>query len=163
MSKVFLSYAAEDHFFAGLAVVTLAAAEIELWRDIHQIAAGSEWREGIETEISNCLAVVVALSPHSAKSAYVTYEWAYALGKGKPVIPLKLSECEMHKRLENIQYLDFSVPMAQPWDPLIARIREEETKAKSAQQPPSAEHVNAILGYVNQQLHQLAVWPVRPG
>jgi hypothetical protein len=149
MSKVFLSYAAEDHFFAELAGVTLAGAGIEMWRDKGQLVPGTEWRKGIETGISASLAVLVALSPHSAESSYVTYEWAYALGKGKPVIPLKLLECNKHERLEILQDLDFSVPVGKPWDRLIALIREEETKTRSAPLPPSPEHVKTLLDYVN--------------
>jgi hypothetical protein len=154
MSKVFLSYSAKDHFFAELAGVKLAAAGIELWRDNGQLVAGSDWRQGIETGISNSLAVLVALSPHSAESSYVTYEWAYALGKGKPIIPLKLLKCSVHPRLEILQHLDFSVPMAQPWDPLIARIREEEMKAESTRRLPGPESVDAVFHYVNQNLRQ---------
>ena len=150
MSKVFLSYSDKDHFFAERAVEKLAAADIELWRDKGQLVPGTEWRKGIETGISNSLAVLVALSPHSAESLYVTYEWAYALGKSKLVIPLKVENCEVHDRLKMIQQLDFSVPVAKPWDRLIARIREEETKLKSAPQPLSPEQVNALHSYVNQ-------------
>lgn len=157
MSKVFLSYASEDHFFAELAGVTLAAAGIEMWRDKGQLVPGTEWRKGIETGISTSLAVLVALSPHSAESSYVTYEWAYALGKGKPVIPLKLLDCNKHERLEILQDLDFSVPVGKPWDRLIALILEEEMKARSGPLPLSPEQLNAALGYVNQQMNQLAV------
>jgi hypothetical protein len=153
MSKVFLSYSAEDHFFAELAGEKLAAAGIEMWRDKGQLVPGTEWRKGIETGISTSLAVLVALSPHSAESSYVTYEWAYALGKGRRVIPLKLLECSVHKRLEILQDLDFSVPVGKPWERLIALIREEEMKARSALLPPSPEQVNAALGYVNQLRH----------
>ena len=150
MSKVFLSYSDKDHFFAERAVEKLAAADIELWRDKGQLVPGTEWRKGIETGISTSLAVLVALSPDSVKSSYVTYEWAYAMGKGKYVIPLTIRKCKAHKRLDDLQAFDFSVAMAQPWESLIALIRDEEMKARSAPLPPSQEHVNAVLGYVNQ-------------
>jgi hypothetical protein len=45
---------------------------------------------------------MVALSVNSAESSYVTFEWAYALGKGKVLIPLKLTECTVHPILETI-------------------------------------------------------------
>lgn len=157
MSKVFLSYSDKDHYFAERAVDKLAEADIELWRDKGQLVPGTEWRKGIETGISTSLAVLVALSPDSAKSSYVTYEWAYAMGKGKHVIPLKLRQCKVHKRLDDLQALDFSVPMVQPWERLIELIREEEMKARSAPLPPSPEHLNAARGYVNQYLNQLTV------
>ena len=81
MSTVFLSYSKKDYFFAELLEIKLFEAGITLWRDQGQLRAGMDWRQGLETGISACLAVVVALSANSAESSYVTFEWAYALGK----------------------------------------------------------------------------------
>src|SRR6266511_1903842 len=164
---VFLSYSTKDYFFAELAEIKLGQAGIQLWRDQGNLIAGTDWRQGIETGISNCLAVLIALSDHSAESSYVTYEWAYAIGKGKSVIPLKLNECKMHPRLETIQYLDFSVSGALPWQSLIDRIKEIEadsetsliniqnTSEKLATNPDDAV-VKAILDYLNQRGYQMA-------
>jgi hypothetical protein len=114
MITVFLSYSTKDHYFAELAGIKLAQADIMLWRDKGQLVAGADWRQGVEHGISTSLAVLVALGSYSAESSYVTYEWAYALGKGKTIIPLKLTECLIHPKLEPIQYLDFSIPGALP-------------------------------------------------
>lgn len=107
----------------------------------------------------------MALSGSSAESSYVTFEWAYGLGKGKTVVPLKLEICNVHPRLEPIQYLDFSVPGSLPWNLLIERIREIEGDATSqedlvaaaslrepTQQDPT---VKAILSYLNQRGYQM--------
>lgn len=110
MPTVFLSYSTKDHHFAELAGIKLAEKGITLWRDQGQLRAGSEWRGAIERGISDSIAVVVALSENSAESSYVTFEWAYGLGKGKTVVPLRLEACKIHPRLEPIQYLDFSSP-----------------------------------------------------
>ena len=124
MTTVFLSYSTKDFFFADLAEIKLKEADIRLWRDQGHLVTGEDWRSGIERGLSESAAVVVALSPNSAQSSYVTYEWAYAMGRGKPIIPLKLEECQIHPRLEAIQYLDFSNRAAQPWQSLIERIRQ---------------------------------------
>src|ERR1700741_4757513 len=141
MPTVFLSYSTKDHFFAELAGIKLAEAGINLWRDQGQLRAGSEWRGGIERGISDSIAVVVALSENSAESSYVTFEWAYGLGKGKTVVPLKLEACRPHPRLEPIQYLDFSVPGSLPWNLLIERIREIEADATSQEDLVAASKV----------------------
>ena len=41
----------------------------------------------------------------------MTYEWAFALGSGVPVLPLLLNsaEADLHPRLRTLQYLDFSI------------------------------------------------------
>jgi hypothetical protein len=166
MAKVFLSYSTKDHYFAELAAIKLEGAEIQLWRDQGQLRAGRDWRGGIERGIAESIAVLVALSQNSAESSYVTFEWAYALGQGKTIIPLKLENCNLHPRLEPIQYLDFSVPGSLPWDQLIERIVEIESYATSeenlkvneaATEPlPQDPTVKNILAYLNQRGYQMA-------
>ena len=86
--------------------------------------------------------------------------------KGKTVVPLKLENCKVHPRLEPIQYLDFSVPGALPWNLLIERIKEIENEATSEEdlraaaaadqaEPPQDLTVKAILGYPNQRGYQM--------
>jgi hypothetical protein len=161
-----LSYATGDYFFAELASIKLAESGIKLWRDQGQLRAGDDWRHGIERGIGESLAVVVALSTKSAESSYVTYEWAYALGKGKVIIPTRLNHCPIHPKLEPIQYLDFSNHANLPWASLVERILEVEVDALSANK--AAEEANskgvkpvdpvakAILAYLNQRGYQTA-------
>ena len=164
---VFLSYSRNDHHFAELAEIKLAEAKIKLWRDQGQLRAGNDWRQGIERGISDSSAVLIALSTTSSESSYVTYEWAYALGNGKTIIPLKLTECVLHPKLATIQYLDFSIPGVLPWSPLIERIREVETaqepaasnttiQSAAAPGDPDDVYVKAILDYLNQRGYQMA-------
>ena len=111
--------------------------------------------------------MLVALSANSAESPYVTFEWAFALGKGKAVIPLRLSQCVIHPKLETIQYLDFSVPVALPWESLVERVREIETDIKPVAPKASTDFATslptpedtqamAILAYLNQRGYQMA-------
>lgn len=156
---VFLSYSNKDHFFAELVGIKLEEAGITLWRDRGMLIPGTDWRQGIESGISNCIATLVALSQSSADSAYVTYEWAYAIGKGKPVIPLKISDCNIHPRLTTIQHLDFTVASALPWQSLIDRIKEIETEDGQTQvenlKNNYDDSVKAILDYLNQRGFQM--------
>lgn len=162
--EVFLSYSSEDRFFADLLEIKLAEANIKLWRDKGSLVSGTEWRQGIEAGISKSTAVLIALSESSSKSAYVTYEWAYAIGKGKTVIPIKIEECNIHPRLEVIHYLDFSSGNALPWELLIERIKgvelvAEQTGAKSKNtagklSTEDREYVKEILNYLDQRGYQ---------
>jgi hypothetical protein len=164
MLQVFLSYSTRDHFFAELAAIELAKAEITVWRDQRRLRAGMHWQQEIERGISDSIAILVALSSHSAESAYVTYEWAYGLGKGRPIVPLMLTECNVHPRLRSIQSLDFSVPGALPWEILVERIKEIESDGDMSDEvtPESATpgledpNVKAILAYLNQRGYQAA-------
>jgi len=165
MTTVFLSYSTNDHYFAELAGIKLAEAEITLWRDQGQLRAGSDWRSGIEYGISESIAVLVAMSQDSVESSYVTFEWAYGLGKGKTIVPLRLEAFNVHPRLEPIQYLDFSVPGSLPWNLLIERIQEIENDATAREDldaataitepTPQDATVTAILTYLNQRGYQI--------
>jgi hypothetical protein len=166
MATVFLSYSTKDHLFAELTSIKLGESNITLWRDHGQLRAGEEWRIGIERGIADSMAVLVALSQNSVESPYVTFEWAYALGKGRNVIPLKLDGSKVHSRLEPIQYLDFSVPGSLPWNLLVERIREieadatakDDLSAASILLPPLQQPdpmVKAILTYLNQRGYQM--------
>ena len=167
MSTVFLSYSKKDYFFAELAQIKLSEAGITLWRDQGQLRAGRDWRQGLETGIADSLAVLAALSANSAESSYVTFEWAYALGKGKAIIPVKLNECIVRPQLETIQYLDFTVSGALPWESLIERIQEIETDIEPSTNSLHTNvststltitypNANAILAYLNQRGYQMA-------
>lgn len=162
---MFLSYSTRDHHFAELASIKLGEAGISLWRDQGQLRAGSDWRHGIERGIADSIAVLVALSPTSVESPYVTFEWAYGLGRGKTVVPVRLEICNVHPRLEPIQYLDFSVPGFLPWDLLIERIREVEVDATSQEdlersptsaEPPTGDTTaKAILAYLGHRGYRM--------
>jgi len=164
MTTVFLSYSTHDHHFAELLQLKLAGENVEVWRDRGQLRVGTDWRLGIDQGIDASDAVLVALSDNSADSAYVTYEWAYAMGRNKPVLPLVLSACKAHPKLEPIQRLDFSVPGSLPWEELLTRIREIETDDDVSVRPatPQAlsdadrETVPAILEYLKQRGYVMA-------
>ena len=168
MNTIFLSYSSQDYFFAEMLALKLAANGFAIWRDLGSIRAGDDWRQTIEDGIKGCFAVVVALSANSANSAYVTYEWAYAMGMEKPVIPVKLSDCSIHPKLEPTQYIDFSYPRALPWDDLIQRLKDVEAEpdptmpltTTSPVVPPTSggldDPVNAILAYLNKRGYTMA-------
>lgn len=169
MSHVFLSYSREDRFFAELAHVKLEESGISVWVDQGQLRAGSDWRNGIDQGISESFAVLLALSADSAASSFVTYEWASAMGKGKPIIPIRLNECQVHPKLEVIQYLDFSIPGQLPWSVLIERVQEIEhdnevpehdqavDENEPAEEVPDVTDtiVESILTYLNQRGYQM--------
>ena len=166
MSHVFLSHSKKDHAFAELAKIKLAEARISTWLDHDRLGAGVDWRQSIDQAIADSFAVVLALTPASASSSYVTYEWASAMGRGKPVIPLRLEKCDMHPKLEAIQYLDFSLAGRLPWSTLVERINEVEQDelpeydSSSLDESLDRSHIDPmiekILKYLDQRGYQMA-------
>lgn len=139
MGTVFLSYASKDRFFAELARLKLEGAGISVWVDNGRLRAGDDWRQGIDRGISEAFAVLLALSEHSNGSSYVTYEWASAMGKGKSIVPVLLEPCDLHPKLEPIQYIDFSHGGYLPWPELVDRLNEIQAQDETPQIQLAAE------------------------
>ena len=127
--RVFVSYNSKHEDFAELVKMKLEKENIEVWKDTYQIEAGTEWRKEIDQGLLDCDVIIVLLDEISAKSSYVTYEWAFALGNAKHIIPILTEDCEVHPRMAILQYLNFKNGQ-RPWDKLIERIR----KIKSSDQ-----------------------------
>ena len=121
--NVFLSYNSKNEDFAELVKMKLEKENIQVWKDTNQIDAGTEWRNEIDQGLLNCDIVIVLLNQLSTKSPYVTYEWAFALGNGKTIIPVLTEDCEIHPRIEILQYIDFK-ESKRPWEKLIERIKK---------------------------------------
>lgn len=112
--NVFISYNSQIEDFAELEKMKLEKENIQVWKDTNQIEAGTEWRNEIDQGLLNSEIIIVVLNNFSTKSSYVTYEWAFALGNGKTIIPLLIEDCEIHPRMTILQYLDFK-DSKRPW------------------------------------------------
>lgn len=120
---VFISHAHKDGDFAELLKLKLEANKIDAWLDTERLKIGQDWREEIDDGITNSLAVLAIMTPDARKSEYVTYEWAFAWGKGIKIFPLMLEQTPIHPRLESLQYLDFTNRVTRPWEELYESIR----------------------------------------
>ncbi len=151
MGQVFISYKHDDGDFAELLRQKIEKAGYTVWLD-ENILAGEEWREMIDRAIRDTDAVIVVMSPEARASEYVTYEWAYALGLGLPVIPVMLRETTpLHPRLDVLQYLDFTRRRNRPWDELIEHLR-----VAVEGRPSKGRRKSKPSGVVQEQLDKLA-------
>ncbi len=123
MAEVFISYASKDAIFADLTKMKLKEAGIRVWLDHGELRGGEEWRDSIDNGIASADVMLIILTPKSCDSPYVTYEWGFALGQGKKVIPILLEDATIHPRLEVLQYLDFRDPRSGPWNELFDEIK----------------------------------------
>lgn len=121
--RAFVSYSSSNGDFAELLKIKLEQSGITVWRDVHEIAAGEEWRNEIDYGLLHSDCIIIILNKHAAESAYVTYEWAFALGNGKKVIPVLLEDCEVHPRIKVLQYLDFT-DNKRPWETLSESVHK---------------------------------------
>ena len=100
---VFISYSSTRYDLADLTRSYLERNKINVWLDTASIEVGADWRNEIDSGILASDLVIVLLDKESSVSSYVTYEWAFALGNRKPVIPIMVEDCKIHERLSVLQ------------------------------------------------------------
>jgi hypothetical protein len=120
---VFLSHSKLDGDFAELAKFKFAEVGFEAWIDNDRLEPGVDWRQEIDDSIQKSIALIAIMSPEARESEYVTYEWSFAWGAKKHVIPVMLRETPLHPRLAALQYLDFTNRRARPWSRLFEAIQ----------------------------------------
>ena len=107
------------------------------WLAADDLEAGDNYRNDIDEALRQARAIVVILSPDSVNSMYVTYEWAYAMGRGIPVIPILRQTTRTHPRLELLHYLSFQDPANPPWEKLGKCLLQKLMKSKVMTCKPS--------------------------
>lgn len=133
--RYFISHSKVDGDFAELLQLRLEKEGFTAWIDTDRLGPGVDWRQEIDDAIRHTPAVIAVMSPEARESEYVTYEWAFAWGCGKRIVPLMLRQTPLHPRLATLQFLDFSNRISRPWSTLIAALKESEVMPKSSERP----------------------------
>ncbi len=121
--QVFMCYSRKDEAFVARLAADLRAKGIAVWRDVDNIPADvasntSGWRAAVDKALRECTHLIIVLSPDSAASPEVGSEWNYALGQGRPVIPVLHRDCEIPYRLYALNYWDMRTEYA----PVVDRL-----------------------------------------
>jgi len=151
MKHVFVSYAWEDMKFAREVTRRLRKLRRVPWQDVRNLRAGDNWQAAIDEALKNAEALVVVMSPDAIKSQYVTYEWAFALGAGVRVIPVLRKRTDLHPRLKNVHYVDFTRRRGAPWvqfrEALPARVIKKGSPEVAAQLCLVNDRIRMNRGY----------------
>lgn len=164
MRHAFVSYSHTDPEFPRLLQDKLHEADFPTWRDL-ALNVGDDWRTDIDGAIRDSFATIVVLSRASIRSAYVNYEWAFALGSGVAVIPILLEAVgeELHPRLRNMSCLDFTRESARPWDSLIQALSDLQDALRPntvhvpRDAPPALQQVAQGLDSLDEKERQAAI------
>src|SRR4051794_20869920 len=106
----FLSYSRNDQEFALRLAADLRAQGIQLWVDQLDIRPSEHWDRAIERAVSSCRGLIVILSPRSVASDNVADEISYAIGAGKPVMPIMIEWCDLPLRITRMHVIDATGP-----------------------------------------------------
>lgn len=107
--KIFFSYSRIDGEKFALKLATeLREAGENVWIDQLDIIGGKLWDEEVERNLQACDCLIFIGTPQSTTSKNALNEVYYALDKGKLVIPVLFTSCDLPYRLNRLQYIDFT-------------------------------------------------------
>ena len=109
-SRVFISYAHDDHSFVDKLTRDLRADGINPWVAINEITPGANWQKSIKEGLQNSSVVLFISSGRSAASQWVATEINLAMVQGKQVIPLILDDAGAQRlphQFQNFKWIDF--------------------------------------------------------
>lgn len=124
MKNIFISYSPKDARAMLLLQEALVRGGLKPFIDPAP-RPGMDWRLEIDEAIIHADAIVVLITPNSAESVYVTYEWALALGLGIPVVPIIYRNSKLHPRLANFPGFDINAwkDEYQFWDYVVVELK----------------------------------------
>ena len=113
--NVFICYGKEDDSVVSSLYHRLCFYGFHVWRDKEHILPGMNWELEIKKAIINADVVVICLSESSVdKTGYLQKEitTALELAQRRPegtifIIVLRLDDCEIHDRLNHLQYCNY--------------------------------------------------------
>ncbi|MEM9954679.1 MAG: protein kinase [Chloroflexota bacterium] len=103
---IFVSYASVNKHYVQKLVEEMRSIGLDIWID-GDIPTGTTWADGIQNALNECDIMLLIVTENSMDSDYVTHEWSYFMGSGKPVYPFVLGgelPKNIHPRLEHFQF-----------------------------------------------------------
>ncbi|MFI0982889.1 TIR domain-containing protein [Streptomyces sp. NPDC021093] len=124
--RVFISYSHSNKSYADRVIRQLKSARFDVLVDRDALQAGQDWRNELLRLIRSSEAILVILTESARISEEVTSEWAYALGVGVPVFPLRFESTARPSRLDHLHSFNFQRHSA-PWGDLISTLNSLPT------------------------------------
>jgi cold shock CspA family protein len=150
--RVFLCHASQDNpIVDDLYNRLLAEGWVDPWLDKEKLLPGQDWDTEIEKAVETADAVIVCLSNNSVtKTGYVQKELRFVLdiADEKPeeeifVIPIRLDECTVPRRLKKWQYVDY-FPAKQEFQSFHRLLKALINRAESLGIPTNSGELQAL-------------------
>lgn len=92
-------------------MAALQRAGIATWYSADSIQTAAKWQRAIQDGLKSCDWFLVALSPRSVASEWVSAEVHLAMGRRQGyIVPVLIDDCDptdLHLMLDQIHYVDF--------------------------------------------------------
>jgi nicotinamidase/pyrazinamidase len=140
MLQVFISYYHEHKSFADRVADKLKLRGYNPWIAEDSLLLSMGWKRTIDEAIQGSIAVIVIMNERAKASEYVTYEWAYAMGRDKPVICILTENVKLHPKLNDLQVGTFVAAVNEQynWDLLLRSLDWLKTMVPVTDAPPPA-------------------------
>jgi hypothetical protein len=158
---VFVSYSTKDKLTADALCATFESNGLRCWIAPRDIMPGINWGEAIIKGIEQCRVMVLVFSAHANESSQVKREVERAVGKGLPVIPVRIEDVKPSRAMEYFissqHWLDALTPPLEKHlqelartvarllaDEVLAIRQPEPSKPLPVAAPVAAAHVVAV-------------------
>ncbi|HEY45964.1 MAG TPA: TIR domain-containing protein [Anaerolineae bacterium] len=146
---VFISYSNLDKTVADAVCATLEARKIRCWIAPRDVPPGKSWPAAIVDAIDASQVFVLVLSNGSNTSEQVIREVGGAVGKGIPILPLRIEDVEpsreMSYYLQITHWLDaLTPPLEQHLEKLANSVQALMSVGAEVQPPPVVETVMEV-------------------
>ena len=122
---VFISYSSHDKSIADATCAALESAGIRCWIAPRDILPGADWGAAIMDALDTCRAMVLIFSSHANASPQIRREVERVVGRGIPIIPVRIEETTPTKALAYfmgpVHWLDAMTP---PLEQHLRRLAE---------------------------------------
>jgi hypothetical protein len=110
LSRIFISHSSRDNEFAqGLKQRLSAQGHTSVFLDFDPadgIQAGRQWERELYQQVRNCQVMIVVCSRASMSSRWCFMEMTHARALGKPLLAVKVDDCELDGVLTDRQVVD---------------------------------------------------------
>ena len=103
----FISYSRKQLYFAEALALHLQEADIQIWFDLQQLQAGTEWSQGLKDGIRSARQMVLVVSEAALASPYTQAEWQGFAEKGEKIALALFETVELPDELKNLPVYDF--------------------------------------------------------
>jgi len=107
MEYTFISYSRKQLYFAEAIALHLQKEGIEIWFDLQQLGAGTNWASALKSGYENCQRLVLVVSQSALASKYVEVEWDTARQNGREVILAVIEDVDIPEKLRDCAIIDF--------------------------------------------------------
>lgn len=147
--RVYLAHASTDKPAVRRLYQRLKSDGINVWLDEENLLPGQDWNYEILKAVQNSDVVIVCLSRNSVnKEGYIQKEVRLVLDvlDEKPegtifLIPARLEECEVPRRLRNYQWVDLFLPDSYTKLRRALQVRSERVGASISRKPRESESI----------------------